>query len=73
MYKKTAIGSNELELLVDDRGLDRVIDMLADICHEKADHLRSAWQDDFTANLWSKAGIQLRGVVQSKNIFLVSK
>jgi hypothetical protein len=34
-----------LEELVDSRGLNAVLDTLADICHEKAEHIRCNWQD----------------------------
>lgn len=48
-----------LEALVDRYDLDRVLDMLADICHGKADHLLTNWQDPRAARAWTKAGEKL--------------
>ena len=47
---------NQLEMLVDENGLDNVIDALADVCGLKADHIRSNWQDLETAKAWDRAG-----------------
>ena len=54
------IAQDHLEELVDQHGLDRVVEMLADICADKADHLRSNWQDDATARAWDTNGWLLR-------------
>lgn len=45
-----------LEALVDAHGLTRVVSTLSVICGEKADHLRSNWQDDRSAKLWEADG-----------------
>ena len=37
---------------VDKSNLATVMEMLSDICHDKAEHLRSNWQDENTAKLW---------------------
>jgi hypothetical protein len=39
----------ELETMVDQAGLESVVEALASICREKADHLRTNWQDKLTA------------------------
>jgi len=52
----TARGSEELEALVDGFGLSTVLDMLRDICHEKADHIRTNWQDNELAASWDRDG-----------------
>ena len=44
-----------IERLIDWHGLDNVVDALADICAEKADHIRSNWQDMETAKHWDRA------------------
>ena len=48
-----------LEQIVDACGIIDVVDALATICNEKAEHIRSAWQDDKTAKVWDKAGKHL--------------
>ncbi len=45
-----------LEQLVDQHGLPAILVMLTEICGEKADHLRTNWQDAVTAKDWQKAG-----------------
>jgi hypothetical protein len=42
----------QLEQLIDTHGIDFLIDKLSEICHQKAEHLRSDWQDDSAANMW---------------------
>jgi hypothetical protein len=46
----------QLEHLIDQNSLQTVLNTLADVCHEKADHIQSDWQDTFTANLWTSRG-----------------
>jgi hypothetical protein len=43
----------QLEHLIDQNSLQCVLNTLADVCNEKAEHLQSNWQDTFTANLWT--------------------
>jgi hypothetical protein len=42
-----------LEALVDAHGLTNIVEALAVICAEKAEHLRANWQDKTTARAWS--------------------
>jgi hypothetical protein len=43
-----------LEELVDKHGLTMVIDVLVNVCDDKAEHLRSNWQDGAQAKSWDK-------------------
>jgi len=43
----------QLEQLIDQNSLQGVLNTLADVCSEKADHLQSNWQDTFEANIWT--------------------
>ena len=54
----------QLEQLVDRVGVATLIDWLAEICWEKADHVRSAWQDERGAKLWERNGDKLHKVAQ---------
>lgn len=45
-----------LELIIDQHGLAGIFDAIADICHEKASHIESNWQDRLTARAWDSAG-----------------
>ena len=46
--------SERLEALIDAHGLSLVMAELAEICHGKAEHLATNWQDTRTAKLWSR-------------------
>ncbi len=45
----------ELELLLDRYGPHDIAAALAHVCGEKADHVRSAWQDEELAKAWERA------------------
>lgn len=45
-----------LEALIDRHGLTHVVNTLAVICTEKAEHLRHNWQDSTTAKAWDADG-----------------
>jgi len=44
----------QLEQLIDSFTLPQIVDKLAEICREKASHLRENWQDEKAARLWDK-------------------
>ena len=48
-----------LELLADQIGLANLLDQLADICAEKAEHVANNWQDATLAAEWRRAGAVL--------------
>jgi dihydrodipicolinate synthase/N-acetylneuraminate lyase len=55
-----------LEALIDKHGLKTVVSALSNVCGEKAEHLRSNWQDKASARVWENAGKTLDRVsVQS--------
>jgi hypothetical protein len=49
----------ELETLVDKHGLDQTIELLSEVCHEKAEHIVTNWQDVESASVWESRGRQL--------------
>lgn len=51
--------ANTLEGMVDRYGLDWVVAALAAICQEKAEHVRSTWQDEALAAAWQQNGVVL--------------
>lgn len=51
-----------LEALVDRMSLSVVLEALAEVCHEKAEHLRSEWQDSLTASWWDDKGNRIERV-----------
>jgi hypothetical protein len=50
-----ATFSEQLETMIDNATLDTVLDTLVDICHGKAEHLESNWQDRNAAKAWMRA------------------
>jgi hypothetical protein len=48
--------ADQLEALIDASTLAIVLDALADVCHAKAEHLTSNWQDSTSARHWSDMG-----------------
>jgi hypothetical protein len=48
-----------LEGILDRHGLHGVLDMLASVCAEKAEHVRSNWQDEGTARMWDRRATKL--------------
>lgn len=49
----------KLEALIDRHTLAVVLETIAMICREKADHLRCAWQDAQTARVWDRTARQV--------------
>lgn len=45
-----------LEMLMDKYSLKTVLEAISEICHEKAEHVQSAWQDDKLSAAWAAAG-----------------
>ncbi len=62
----------ELETLIDNCGLDNLIEAISDICTGKAEHLRSNWQDDSTAKTWEQAARYMLKVAASVSVRTVS-
>lgn len=50
-----AKASETLEMLVDKHSLSNVLALLESICHEKAEHVRTNWQDESLAKAWERA------------------
>jgi hypothetical protein len=44
----------DLEAMIDKHGLVHVLTGLACVCREKADHLRTNWQDKTSARQWDR-------------------
>lgn len=45
---------DQLEGLIDKTSLEHIVILLTNICHEKADHVRTNWQDERLAKSWEK-------------------
>jgi N-methylhydantoinase B/oxoprolinase/acetone carboxylase alpha subunit len=51
-----------LEDLVDRYSLDEVIEILSEVCMDKAEHLRSNWDDPVSARWWQDNSVYLTNV-----------
>ena len=50
---------DELEDIIDERGLPAVLSMIADVCREKSEHFWSNGQDARAASVWLHAGCRV--------------
>ena len=50
---------DELEIMIDRSSLHEVLNALADICAQKADHIQSNYQDKPLAKTWMKVSWKL--------------
>jgi hypothetical protein len=57
--------SEQLERLIDSQGLGSVLEMIREICYEKASHIATEWQDMPLAKWWIAKAIRVNSVVQS--------
>lgn len=55
---------DQLEIIIDSNGLNAVIDALAAIACEKADHIRSNYQDEHLAKSWEKDQKRLDSIME---------
>jgi hypothetical protein len=44
----------KLEAFIDKFGINPLLDMLTEICYEKAEHIEANWQDKALAKMWIK-------------------
>lgn len=51
--------SEQLETLVDKHGMEAIAAYLASMCREKADHIRTNWQDEMLARAWDMQGVTM--------------
>jgi hypothetical protein len=51
--------NDALEQLIDSHGLGTVVEALAEVARDKAEHVRTAWQDEQYARHWDRAAREL--------------
>lgn len=52
---------SELEQIVDVFSVEAVLEALAEICQDKAEHIRLNWQDTSLSQVWERGGNSLSG------------
>ena len=50
--------TREIENAIDALGLSGFLELAGDVCHAKAEHVRSTWEDVSLARAWTAAGAQ---------------
>lgn len=56
---KKNLTKADLERMLDEGGYDWLVMTLQEICYEKADHIRSNWQDEKLAKSWENRANKL--------------
>lgn len=56
---KPMLHAEQLEQLMDNYGLPRLLAEMADIAYGKAEHVQSNWQDKTLAAQWTRCGAKL--------------
>lgn len=56
--------NEQLEYLIDCEGLDTLLGSIVDICSAKAEHCRSAWQDERAAQSWEGTAADLGALIK---------
>ena len=51
-----------LEAMIDNNSLGGVLDLIAEVCSAKADHILTNWQDEDTADQWDRYAAALLGL-----------
>lgn len=59
---------DELEHIVDQMTLGTTIVALSEIAYDKAEHLRSNWQDSLAARVWERAGAKLDKIANQMDV-----
>lgn len=59
MAQFTQEQMDTLEAIVDASSLAAVLEGLSEVCHAKAEHIRSNWQDRLSACVWDAAGLTI--------------
>jgi len=57
--------AQDLEKMIDDRGLSKLLGDIAQICCEKSDHIAVNWQDYDLAELWGENGTKIQECSES--------
>lgn len=59
-YQQFQKDSDTVEKILDRRDMRQMLEILSSISYEKAEHLRSNWQDEVSAKYWEKLGAKFQ-------------
>ena len=69
---KSWVIEHDVERLIDKYGLSTILGSIAQICFEKAEHIRANWQDEPLARAWDRVGKALDRAAADKRVKEVS-
>ena len=58
-YKTVHLDQSAIENMIDTYDISHVFRCIAQICYEKAEHIRVTWQDENLATHWEQTGTSL--------------
>lgn len=61
----TKLDQETLETMIDKTNIHKVIEGLIDICDDKAEHIRTNWQDENQAKEWERVAKSLLRVMDA--------
>jgi uncharacterized protein (DUF736 family) len=67
-----ASDQDTVEGLIDRLTLRGLLDLVAQVCHEKADHLRANWQDETAGHAWERVSETMEKALDNPCIKAVS-
>ena len=59
---------DQIEELIDKSNLSMFLEVVEEICHDKAEHIRCEWQDQHLANRWDRDGTRIGSVAYKSGI-----
>jgi hypothetical protein len=62
---------DDTERILDRMALATFLEMVEEICHDKAEHLASNWQDDKAANRWTRAAAVIAKAHNTKAVWAI--
>jgi hypothetical protein len=69
---KPTTDQDTVENLIDRLTLRWLLDLVAQVCHEKADHLRANWQDESAGKNWERVSEFMDRVMKDASVKAVS-
>lgn len=62
-FRRAAAANQILEALIDQLGLDEVVQCLSEVCQDKSEHIRESYNDNESAHDWLKRANLLNELV----------
>ena len=67
-YTYSEAMQNELETMLDEKGMGALLDALQCVCMDKAEHLRANWQDNTAGQAWEDTAGSIESLMHEETI-----